>query len=126
MALAPPAYRPRDAEHTVLHAVIREHLEPFLRAVSDRGEGNHRLQSGDIDRAHHIDLVFAAANGQALKPLLPGHQGQDRHRRRRRCRPLPPPLLPSSVSGSSPKCRRRASSDISSVTSSLVSPPIER
>jgi len=26
-------YRPRDTEHSVLHAVIREHLEPFLREV---------------------------------------------------------------------------------------------
>jgi hypothetical protein len=34
-----PAYRPRDAEHSVLHAVIREHLEPFLREVSEHGEG---------------------------------------------------------------------------------------
>ena len=33
VALAQPAYRPRDAEHTVLHAVIREHLEDFLRAA---------------------------------------------------------------------------------------------
>ena len=31
-------YQPRDTEHSVLHAVIREHLEPFLREISDRGE----------------------------------------------------------------------------------------
>ena len=37
MALQRATYRPRDAEHTVLHAVIREHLEPFLQAVSDQG-----------------------------------------------------------------------------------------
>src|SRR4029079_11363421 len=30
MALQGAVYRPRDAEHTVLHAVIREHLETFL------------------------------------------------------------------------------------------------
>jgi len=34
-----PAYRPRDAEHTVLHQVIAEHLEPFLRAVAEAGDG---------------------------------------------------------------------------------------
>jgi len=39
VALAQPAYRPRDAEHTVLHAVIREHLEDFLREAAARGEG---------------------------------------------------------------------------------------
>jgi hypothetical protein len=32
-------YQPRDTEHSVLHAVIREHLEPFLREGSDRGDG---------------------------------------------------------------------------------------
>ena len=34
-----PAYRPRDAEHTVLHQVIAEHLESFLRAVAEAGDG---------------------------------------------------------------------------------------
>ncbi len=33
-------YPPRDTGHSVLHAVIREHLEPFLREVSDRGDGS--------------------------------------------------------------------------------------
>ena len=33
-------YQPRDTEHSVLHAVIREHLEPFLREPSDRGDGH--------------------------------------------------------------------------------------
>jgi hypothetical protein len=33
-------YQPRDTEHSVLHAVIREHLEPFLREVSDRRDGS--------------------------------------------------------------------------------------
>jgi hypothetical protein len=32
-------YRPRDAEHTVLHQVIAEHLEVFLRAVAEAGDG---------------------------------------------------------------------------------------
>jgi hypothetical protein len=33
-------YQPRDTEHSVLHAVIREHLEPFQREASDRGDGH--------------------------------------------------------------------------------------
>jgi len=33
-------YQPRDTKHSVLHAVIREHLEPFLREGSDRGDGS--------------------------------------------------------------------------------------
>jgi hypothetical protein len=33
MALQRGVYWPRDAEHAVLHQVIAEHLEAFLRAV---------------------------------------------------------------------------------------------
>ena len=32
-------YRPRDAEHTVLHQVIAEHLKAFLDAVAEAGDG---------------------------------------------------------------------------------------
>jgi hypothetical protein len=32
-------YRPRDAEHTVLHQVIAVHLEAFLEAVAGDGAG---------------------------------------------------------------------------------------
>jgi len=39
MACVVPVYRPRDAEHTVLHQVIAEHLEGFLRAAAEAGEG---------------------------------------------------------------------------------------
>jgi hypothetical protein len=31
MALPRAIYRPRDAEHTVLHQVVAEHLEAFMR-----------------------------------------------------------------------------------------------
>jgi putative transposase/transposase-like zinc-binding protein len=34
-----PVFRPRDAEHTVLHQVIAEHLEGFLRTVAEAGDG---------------------------------------------------------------------------------------
>jgi hypothetical protein len=39
MACVVPVYRPRDAEHTVLHQVIGEHLETFLRAAAEAGDG---------------------------------------------------------------------------------------
>ena len=39
MALQRAAYRPRDAEHTVLHQVVAEHLEAFLEAVAAAGDG---------------------------------------------------------------------------------------
>ena len=39
MALQRAVYRPRDAEHTVFHQVIAEHLEAFLRAVAEAGDG---------------------------------------------------------------------------------------
>ncbi len=32
-------YRPRDAEDTVLHQVIAEHLGAFLGAVAEAGDG---------------------------------------------------------------------------------------
>jgi Transposase zinc-binding domain len=39
MPCVAPVYRPRDAEHTVLHQVIGEHLETFLGAVAEAGDG---------------------------------------------------------------------------------------
>jgi hypothetical protein len=39
MACVAPVYRPRDAEHTVLHQVIGAHLEAFLRAAAEAGDG---------------------------------------------------------------------------------------
>src|SRR5439155_11165263 len=39
MALQRGVYRPRDAEHAVLHQVIALHLEAFLRAVAEAGDG---------------------------------------------------------------------------------------
>src|SRR5437870_13835267 len=39
MGCVAPVYRPRDAEHTVLHQVIAEHLEAFLGAVTEAGDG---------------------------------------------------------------------------------------
>ena len=40
MGCVVPLYRPRDAEHTVLHQVIAEHLELFLRTAAEAGEGS--------------------------------------------------------------------------------------
>ncbi len=39
MACVAPVYRPRDAAHTVLHEVVAEHLEAFLGAVAEAGDG---------------------------------------------------------------------------------------
>ena len=39
MALQRAVYRPRDAEHTVLHQVVAEHLEAFLGAAAEAGDG---------------------------------------------------------------------------------------
>jgi hypothetical protein len=39
MALQRAVYRPRDPELTVLHQAIAEHLEVFLRAVAEAGDG---------------------------------------------------------------------------------------
>jgi hypothetical protein len=39
MALQRAVYRPRDAEHTVLHQVIALHLEAFVGAAAEAGDG---------------------------------------------------------------------------------------
>ena len=39
MGCVASVYRPRDAEHTVLHQVITLHLEAFLGAVAEAGDG---------------------------------------------------------------------------------------
>jgi hypothetical protein len=39
MGCVVPVYRPRDAEHTVLHQVIAQHLDAFLGAVAEAGDG---------------------------------------------------------------------------------------
>jgi hypothetical protein len=39
MALRRAVYRPRNAEHTVLHQVVAEHLEAFLGAAAEAGDG---------------------------------------------------------------------------------------
>jgi hypothetical protein len=42
LACVIPVYRPRDDEHTVLHQVVSEHLQEFLPAAAEAGDG-HRL-----------------------------------------------------------------------------------
>ena len=39
MGCVVPLYRPRDAEHTVLHQVIGAHLEAFLNTAAEAGDG---------------------------------------------------------------------------------------
>jgi len=39
MGSVAPVYRPRDAEHTVLHQVVAEHQEAFPGAVAEAGDG---------------------------------------------------------------------------------------
>jgi len=38
-AAATGAYRPRDGTMTVLHAVVRDHLEEFLALAARHGDG---------------------------------------------------------------------------------------
>jgi hypothetical protein len=40
MAFQQAVYRPRDAEHIALHQVVAEHLEAFLGAVAEAGDGS--------------------------------------------------------------------------------------
>jgi hypothetical protein len=47
-------YRPRDAEHTVLHQVVAEHLEAFLGAVAEAGDGTGLPQSSYVRDARRV------------------------------------------------------------------------
>lgn len=40
-----PQYRPRDTEHFVLQAIVREHLELCLQEVSDRAGDKLRART---------------------------------------------------------------------------------
>ena len=69
MALQRATYRPRHAEHTVLHAVIREHLEPFLQAVSDQGDGSGlpRFVAALMRRVLDLDVLACPRCGGRLR-----------------------------------------------------------
>ena len=49
MALQRAVYRPRNAEHIVLHQVIAEHFEVFLRTVAAAGDGAGLPQFVEFD-----------------------------------------------------------------------------
>jgi len=51
MGRVAPVYRPRDAEHTVLHQVIALHLEAFLAAAGDGAGTNSPVSAGRLTAA---------------------------------------------------------------------------
>ncbi len=74
MALQRAIYRPRDAEHTVLHQVIALHLEAFLEAVAVAGDGTGLPQF--VEREFR-DFLTCGVFGVMLRavssgPGLPG------------------------------------------------------
>ena len=88
MALQRAVYRPRDAEHTVLHQVIALHLEAFLgEAVAVAGDGaglpqfvggpagaDHPPEGVDVGYPHKDAydlsrrLAFARRHGRRVNP----------------------------------------------------------
>ena len=58
-------YRPRDAEHTVLHQVIAAHLDAFLGAVAEAGDGAGLPQF--VEREFAIDVLACAHCGCRLR-----------------------------------------------------------
>ncbi len=65
VACLQPVYRPRDAEHTVLHQVIGEHLDPFLREAAEAGER--------VGLPQFVDREFLTGGAA---PLAPARSGQ--------------------------------------------------
>ena len=55
-------YQPRDTQHAARHAVVREHLEPFLREAWQRGDG-HGLP-------RFVEQEFATSSPAACSPTV--------------------------------------------------------
>jgi alkylhydroperoxidase family enzyme len=73
MAIQRAVYRPRDAEHAVLHQVVAEHLEAFLGAVAAAGDGAGLPRSPDVCylrrfvvRSLHAITPTARAGGHGM------------------------------------------------------------
>ena len=62
MGCIAPVYRRRDAEHTVLHQVIAEHLEAFLGAVAEAGDGAGLPQF--VEREFREFLIVRGVRGR--------------------------------------------------------------
>ena len=70
-------YRPRDAEHTVLHQVISEHLETFLDAVAEAGDGAGLPQFVErefpgVPGVRRVRARRGAVPVRGLRPRAPG------------------------------------------------------
>src|SRR5262245_40227616 len=101
MVLQCALYRPRDPENTLLHAVIREHLETFLREAADRtdGSGAAAVRGGGVSDVPAVRRPILREIGTWLagarrliarlgpqKLLGDGHWSADLHARRCRVR----------------------------------------
>ena len=65
MGFQQAVYRPRDAEHTVLHQVISAHLETFLDAVAEAGDGASLPQFVEREFREFLACGVRAAPGRA-------------------------------------------------------------
>jgi hypothetical protein len=77
MALQRAVYRPRDAEHTVLYQVVAEHLEAFLGAVAEAGDGAGLPQFVEREFREFLNVRRGRARRGAvsvrgLRPRAPG------------------------------------------------------
>jgi len=76
MGCVAPVYRPRDAEHTVLHQVVAEHLEAFLGAAAEAGDGASLPQF--VEREFREFLTCGGYlpffSGYAMASFLESHQ----------------------------------------------------
>ena len=61
-------YRPRDAEHTVLHQVIALHLDAFLGAVAEAGDGAGLPQFVELEFRESFSAFSTWMSGMATSP----------------------------------------------------------
>ncbi len=74
MACAEPVYRPRDAEHTVLHQVVSLHLEAFLRAAAEAGDGIGLPQFVADEAAAELGVAMHTVHRWLREGILAGEQ----------------------------------------------------
>ena len=78
MACAEAVYRPRDAEHAVLHQGIAHHLDDALRAAAEVGEGACSVPrfAGPASQSELKSRSPWLAGPRETRPLIPSERGR--------------------------------------------------
>ena len=75
MGCASERYQPRRAEAGVLHTVVRQHLDDFLRAAADLADGRERVALTRAWRDGATHLLFDSLEFLEKLTALPPRPG---------------------------------------------------